>query len=114
RAATPCTWSVPGRRRIACSWARKSWTRSPIDFIGIKEYVSFMVTYSELRGDRRRFLALTGLTLPEFESLLAAFARSYERRYPADRTAAGRPRKRRAGGGRTAVLREPAQKLLFL
>jgi hypothetical protein len=73
-----------------------------------------MLTYSELRGDRRRFLALTGLTLPGFESLLVAFARSYERRYPVDRTAAGRPRQRRAGGGRTAVLHEPAQKLLFL
>src|SRR5262245_1162195 len=72
-----------------------------------------MMTYSELRDDRRRFLALTGLTLPEFESLLVAFARSYERRYPADRTATGRPRQRRAGGGRTAVLHEPAQKLLF-
>ena len=73
-----------------------------------------MLTYTELRDDRRRFLALTGLTLPEFESLLVAFASSYERRYPADRTAAGRPRQRRAGGGRTAVLHEPAQKLLFL
>lgn len=73
-----------------------------------------MVTYSELRGDRRRFLALPGLTLPEFEPLLAAFARADERRFPADRTAAGRPRQRRAGGGRTAVLHEPAQKLLFL
>lgn len=73
-----------------------------------------MLTYTELRGDRRRLLALTGLTLPEFESLLVPFARSYERRYPADRTATGRPRQRRAGGGRTAVLHEPAQKLLFL
>jgi hypothetical protein len=73
-----------------------------------------MLTYTELRDDRRRLLALTGLTLPEFESLSVAFARSYERRYPADRTATGRPRQRRAGGGRTAVLREPAQKLLFL
>src|SRR5262249_59428550 len=71
-------------------------------------------TYTELRDDRRRFPALTGLTLPEFESLLAAFTRSYERRYPADRTATGRPRQRRAGGGRTAVLREAAPKLLFL
>jgi Helix-turn-helix of DDE superfamily endonuclease/DDE superfamily endonuclease len=73
-----------------------------------------MLTYTELRDDRRRLLALTGLTLPEFESLSVAFARSYERRYPADRTATGRPRQRRAGGGRTAVLHEPAQKLLFL
>jgi hypothetical protein len=73
-----------------------------------------MLTYTELRDDRRRFLALTGLRLPEFESLLAAFVRSYERHYPADRTATGRPRQRRAGGGRTAVLHEPEQKLLFL
>lgn len=73
-----------------------------------------MVTYSELRGDRRRFLALTGLTPRDLDRLLPAFARSYERRYPPDRTAAGRPRQRRAGGGRTAVLHGPAQKLLFL
>jgi hypothetical protein len=76
--------------------------------------LAFMITYSELQRDRRRFLALTGLTLPEFEPLLAAFVRSYERRYPPDRTAVGHPRQRRAGGGRTAVLHEPAQKLLFL
>lgn len=73
-----------------------------------------MMTYAGLRGDRRRFLALTGLTLREFDPLLAAFARSYERRHPADRTAAGRPRRRRAGGGRTGVLHGPEQKLLFL
>jgi hypothetical protein len=73
-----------------------------------------MVTYSELRGDRRRFLALTGRTLREFDYRLAAFARSYERRHPADQTAAGRPRQRRAGGGRTAVRHGPAEKLLFL
>jgi hypothetical protein len=73
-----------------------------------------MVTYSELRGDRRRFLALTSLTLPEFDRLLAAFVRSYERLYPADRTAAGRLRLRAPGGGRTGALQEPQQKLLFL
>jgi DDE superfamily endonuclease/Helix-turn-helix of DDE superfamily endonuclease len=73
-----------------------------------------MVTYPEVRGDRRKFLALTGLTVAEFDSLLPAFARCYGRRYPADRTAAGRPRRRRAGGGRTAVLEGPARKLLFL
>jgi len=73
-----------------------------------------MMNYSELRSDRRRLLALTGLTLREFESLLGSFTRSYERRYPADRTATGQPRQRRAGGGRTAVLHDPAQKLLFL
>jgi len=73
-----------------------------------------MVTYAELRGDRRRLLALTSLTPPEFELLLTAFVRSYERLYPANRTAAGQPRQRAVGGGRTGTLQEPEQKLLFL
>jgi DDE superfamily endonuclease len=73
-----------------------------------------MVTYTELRSDRKRLLALTGLTLPEFEHLLPAFARAYERLYPPDRTLTGRPRQRSAGAGRKAVLAGPEQKLLFL
>ena len=85
-----------------------------LDFIRIKLIVSFMLTYSELQGDRRRLLALTGLTLPKFQRLLTAFARAYERHHPADRTAAGRPRRRRVGGGRTGALDGPGQKLLFL
>src|SRR5438477_7007180 len=85
-----------------------------IDLVGIKEYVSFMVTYSELRGDRERCLALTSLTPAEFDFLLPAFVRAYQRRSPADRTAAGRPRQRSPGGGRTGVLQAPEQKLLFL
>src|SRR5262249_58290294 len=73
-----------------------------------------MMTYAELRGDRRRLLALTGLTPPEFDRVLTAFTRSYGRRYPADRTAAGRPRQRRPGGGRGSVLHGPEQQLLVL
>jgi hypothetical protein len=73
-----------------------------------------MVTYTELRGDRKRLLALTGLTLPEFELLLPAFARAYDHRYPPDRTLTGRLRLRAAGAGRRAVLAGPEQKLLFL
>jgi len=73
-----------------------------------------MVTYTELRSDRKRLLALTGLTLPEFELLLPAFPRVYEDLYPSDRTIAGRPRQRSAGAGRKAVLADPDQKLLFL
>jgi hypothetical protein len=73
-----------------------------------------MVTYSELRQDRRRFLALTGLTVKEFEYLLPAFQQSYERRYPPHRTLDGRPRQRAAGGGRQGVLHLLEQKLLFL
>src|SRR5579883_2950484 len=73
-----------------------------------------MVTYKELRGDERRCVALTGLSPSEFDTLLAAFDRCLERLYPADRTAAGRPRQRFPGGGRTGALPEPGQKLLFL
>jgi hypothetical protein len=73
-----------------------------------------MITYSELRQDRRRFLALTGLTLKEFDILLAAFRRSYDQLHPADQTLSGRPRQRLAGGGRRGVLHLPEQKLLFL
>src|SRR5947209_559894 len=73
-----------------------------------------MIPYSDLRQDRRRFLALTGLTVKEFDILLATFRRCYDRLHPAQQTLAGRPRQRRVGGGRRGVLRPPEQKLLFL
>jgi Helix-turn-helix of DDE superfamily endonuclease/DDE superfamily endonuclease len=73
-----------------------------------------MITYSELQQDRRRLLALTGLTLKEFQILLGAFRRSYDRLHPSQQTLAGRPRQRLAGGGRHGVLHLPEQKLLFL
>ncbi|HUE60073.1 MAG TPA: transposase family protein, partial [Acidimicrobiales bacterium] len=73
-----------------------------------------MTTYTELRGDRQRCVALTGLTPAEFDLLLPAFAQRCERLYPVDRTADGRPRQRFPGGGRTGALHEPEQKLLFL
>jgi hypothetical protein len=73
-----------------------------------------MITYSALQSDHREFLALTGLTLKEFQLLLNAFTGAYDRRYPKDRTLADRPRQRCAGGGRKGVLADPEQKLLFL
>jgi len=73
-----------------------------------------MMMYTELWSDRRKFLALTGLTLSEFQRLLPGFARAYERLYLPDETLAGQPRQRFAGGGRKAVLDAPEQKLLFL
>ena len=72
-----------------------------------------MITYTSLRSDRREFLALTGLTLQEFQLLLNAFTAAYDRRYPKDRTLADRPRQRCAGGGRKGVLSSPEQKRLF-
>src|SRR6266567_3055522 len=73
-----------------------------------------MVTYSKLQSKRRQFLALTGLTVPEFQTLMPAFTRSYRRLHPPERTVAGQPRQRLPGGGRTGSLHSAEQKLLFI
>jgi hypothetical protein len=72
-----------------------------------------MWEYPRLKKNRRKLLAVTGLTPTEFSALLPAFARAYDERYPAERTRAGKPRKRKAGGGRKAIWLEPEQKLFF-
>ena len=87
--------------------------RESLDVIRNKGYNSRMMTYATLQSDRREFLALTGLTLQEFQLLLNAFTPAYERRYPKDRTLADRPRQRCAGGGRKGDLDCPEQKLLY-
>ena len=58
-----------------------------------------MLTYDELQHHSRKFLALTGLTLKEFQALLPAFERAYTRKYPAHKTQVGKKRKRQVGGG---------------
>ena len=73
-----------------------------------------MLTYSKHKRNRRKSVALTGLTPKEFMVLLPAFTRAYAEQYPAEKTMAGKPRKRQAGGGRKGVLQEPEQKLLFI
>ena len=73
-----------------------------------------MLNYIDLKADRRKFLALTGLTPQEFERLLAAFSRAYDGRYPIDQTVDGQPRCRFAGGGRQGALPCHEQKLLFI
>src|SRR4051794_38360149 len=73
-----------------------------------------MVSYEALQADRRRFLALTGLTLPEVERLLTAFPRAHQRIHPASQTTEGQPRRRSVGGGRKGLLPRPEDKLLFL
>jgi hypothetical protein len=73
-----------------------------------------MLEYPQLKKNRRKLLALTGLTPKEFKVLLSAFARAHDERHSAERTMAGKPRKRKAGGGRKARLLEPEQKLLFI
>src|SRR5215831_16247419 len=73
-----------------------------------------MITYEALRSDRRQFLALTGLTLSEFQRLLTAFPQAYQRLYPANQTAQGQPRQRSIGGGCKGRLEQPEEKLWFL
>ena len=73
-----------------------------------------MLDYQSLTQNERRFVALTGVTPSEFQRLLPAFTRAYAHAFPATQTHAGKPRRRRRGGGRKAVLRGPADKLLFI
>ena len=72
-----------------------------------------MLTYNKLKKNRRKFIALTSLTPREFKRLLPAFGRAYERRYPTNKTHAGKARKRKTGGGRKGNLHGLEQKLLF-
>lgn len=72
-----------------------------------------MLTYATLKSNRRKFLALTGLTPKEFQHVLPAFERAYARRYPATKTLSGAARRRKVGGGRKSALDLPEQKLLF-
>src|ERR1700730_8228992 len=73
-----------------------------------------MITYKALQADPRQFLALTGLTLAEFQRLLTAFPQAYRQIYPANQTAEGQPRQRSGGGGCKGRLEQPEDKLLFL
>ena len=73
-----------------------------------------MITYNRLKNQRRRFLALTGLTLVEFEALLAPFQKEYSRAFPSTHTVTGRPRKRLVQAGRPGSLAAIEDKLLFV
>lgn len=73
-----------------------------------------MLKYEEIKRNAKRFLALTGLTVKEFEAILPAFERVYERSYPANKTVEGKPRKRKVGAGRSSELEGYEQKLLLV
>ncbi len=72
-----------------------------------------MLTYDELKTNPRKFLALTSLTVDEFEGILPVFARVYRKRYPVSKTITGKARRRQAGAGRKSSLDRMEQKLLF-
>jgi hypothetical protein len=73
-----------------------------------------MLDYDGLKQDERKFVALMGITPSEFQRLLPAFTRAYARAFPPTTTQAGKPRQRRPGAGRKAVLLRPEDKLLFI
>jgi hypothetical protein len=73
-----------------------------------------MLTYTKLKRNRRKCVAMTGLTPKEFDLLLPAFGRAYTEQYPAEKTMVGQPRQRLVGGGRKGGLAESEQKLLFI
>ena len=72
-----------------------------------------MLEYATLKSNRRKFIALTGLTPKEFKLLLPAFEHAYARRYPDTKTLTGELRRRKRGGGQTSKLASTEQKLLF-
>lgn len=73
-----------------------------------------MLEYKRLKKNRRKFLALTGLTPKEFKVLLPAFCAVYESVCAGDTTQSGQMRQRQVGGGRKGQLRLLEQKLLFI
>lgn len=72
-----------------------------------------MLTYELLKTKPKDFLSATGMTIVGFERLLPAFTKAYQTRYYSDKTIAGLPRQRRAGGGVKGKLQRMEDKLLF-
>jgi hypothetical protein len=70
------------------------------------------LTYAQLKDKPKKLLALTGLTRAEFDDLLVAFNQVSQPKTSV--TQQGRPRQRRAGGGRKATLQTNEDRLLFI
>jgi hypothetical protein len=68
-----------------------------------------MLRYATLRGNAKQFLALTGVTRREFDTLLPAFEWARAQQVPTRRR-----RQRAPGAGRPALLPTAADQLLFL
>jgi DDE superfamily endonuclease/Helix-turn-helix of DDE superfamily endonuclease len=72
-----------------------------------------VLEYQRLKKDRRKLLALTGLTPKEFGMLRPVFSELYEQAR-VEITQRGTVRQRAVGGGRKGQLRTAEQKLLFI
>jgi hypothetical protein len=75
--------------------------------------MALVIRYEQIKSDKKRLLALTGLTQEEFEELLVAFSQARQTRIERRWRQTGRQRQRQGGGGRTAILNNDEQKLLF-
>jgi hypothetical protein len=73
-----------------------------------------MLTFGLLKNDPRRFLAMTSLTLEEFQSLVPIFDEEYAATRSLTYTGAGKPRQRKVGGGNTPRLATLEDKLHFI
>lgn len=73
-----------------------------------------MPTYTELKDNPRQFLAITSLTVAEFDRLLPKFREIHESRYSPTPTQSGQARQRRVGGGRKSQLATLEDKLVFI
>jgi hypothetical protein len=73
-----------------------------------------MITYATLKKNPRRFISMTSLTVPEFDALVPAFIAESAKLHSLTHTCAGKPRRRKAGGGNKARLATPEDQLLFI
>jgi hypothetical protein len=73
-----------------------------------------MITYATLKKNPRRFISMTSLTVPEFDALVPTFITESTKSYSLTHTRAGKPRRRKAGGGNKARLATPEDQLLFI
>lgn len=73
-----------------------------------------MITYATLKKNPRRFLSMTSLTVSEFDALVPAFIAESAKLHSLTHTRAGKPRRRKAGGGNKARLATPEDRLLFI
>ncbi len=73
-----------------------------------------MLRYIELKEKSEEFLAATGLTDEEFQTLLPTFEKCYQLSSKPKRKTARKKKQRAAGGGRKAKLSDQSDKLLFV
>lgn len=72
-----------------------------------------MLSYQQVKAKPRILQSLTGLRVNEFEHLLVSFERAWQA-VVEEHHIESKTRQRRAGGGRSARLKTPSDKLLFI